>query len=78
MNGTAPEPETNAALTRKLAKAVGRWEFLPVPGIALKLLLGGFGSFLLASQRAVPMKLIGAGFCFRHPTLDDALRDLTT
>ncbi len=78
VNGTAPEPETNAALTRKLAKAVGRWEFLPVPGIALKLLLGGFGGFLLASQRAVPIKLTGAGFRFRHPTLDDALRDLTT
>lgn len=77
VNGTAPEPETNAALTRKLAKAVGRWEFLPVPGFALKLALGGFGGFLLASQRAVPAKLIEAGFRFRYATLDDALRDLT-
>jgi uncharacterized protein (TIGR01777 family) len=77
VNGTAPEPETNAALTRKLAKAVGRWEFLPVPGFALKLALGGFGSFLLASQRAIPAKLADAGFRFRYPTLDDALRDLT-
>jgi uncharacterized protein (TIGR01777 family) len=77
VNGTAPEPETNADLTRKLAKAVGRWEFLPVPGFALKLALGGFGGFLLASQRAVPTKLTEAGFHFRFPTLDDALRDLT-
>lgn len=77
VNGTAPEPETNAALTRKLAKAVGRWEFLPVPGFALKLLLGGFGGFLLTSQRAVPAKLTDAGFRFSHPTLDEALRDLT-
>jgi uncharacterized protein (TIGR01777 family) len=77
VNGSAPEPETNAALTRKLAKAVGRWEFLPVPGFALKLLLGGFGGFLLTSQRAVPAKLTDAGFRFSHPTLDEALRDLT-
>ncbi len=77
VNGTAPEPETNAALTRKLAKAVGRWVFLPVPGFALKLALGGFGGFLLASQRSVPSKLMDAGFRFRHPTLDEALRDLT-
>jgi uncharacterized protein (TIGR01777 family) len=77
VNGTAPEPETNAALTRKLAKAVGRWEFLPVPGFVLKLALGGFGGFLLASQRAVPAKLTEAGFRFRYATLDDALRDLT-
>lgn len=77
VNGTAPEPETNAALTRKLARAVGRWEFLPVPGFALKLALGGFGGFLLASQRAVPTKLTDANFPFRYPTLDEALRDLT-
>jgi hypothetical protein len=36
----------------------------------------GFGGFLLASQLAVPAKLTGAGFRFRHPTLDDALHDL--
>lgn len=77
VNGTAPNPETNAALTRKLAKAVGRWEFLPVPGFALKLILGGFGGFLLASQRAIPTKLVEAGFLFRYATLDEALRDLT-
>jgi NAD dependent epimerase/dehydratase family enzyme len=77
VNGTAPEPETNAALTRKLAKAVGRWEFLPVPGFALKLALGGFGGFLLAGQRAVPAKLTDAGFRFRFATLDEALCDLT-
>lgn len=77
VNGTAPDPETNAALTRKLAKAVGRWEFLPVPGFALKIALGGFGGFLLASQRAVPAKLTEAGFRFRYATLDEALRDLT-
>jgi uncharacterized protein (TIGR01777 family) len=78
VNGTAPEPETNAALTRKLAKAVGRWEFLPVPGFVLKLALGGFGGFLLASQRAVPTRLTDAGFRFGCPTLDDALRDLAS
>lgn len=77
VNGTAPEPETNAALTRKLAKAVGRWEFLPVPGFALKLALGEFGGFLLASQRALPTKLTEAGFRFHHPTLQEALHDLT-
>jgi NAD dependent epimerase/dehydratase family enzyme len=45
--------------------------------MALKLALGGFGGFLLASQRAVPAKLTEAGFRFRHPTLQEALHDLT-
>ena len=37
----------------------------------------GYGGLLLASQLAVPAKLTEAGFRFRYPTLDEALRDLT-
>ena len=77
VNGAAPEPERNADLTRKLAKAVGRRVFLPVPGFALKLVLGGFGGALLEGQRAYPKKLEQAGFRFRFRTLEDALDDLT-
>jgi hypothetical protein len=77
VNLTAPEPERNADLTRKLAKAVGRWEFLPVPGFALKLALGGFGGALLAGQRAFPARLGEAGFTFRFAKLEEALEDLT-
>jgi uncharacterized protein (TIGR01777 family) len=77
VNCTAPEPERNADLTRKLAKAVGRWEFLPVPGFALKLILGGFGGALLAGQRAFPARLGEAGFTFRFAKLEEALDDLT-
>jgi uncharacterized protein len=76
VNGTAPEPERNADLTRKLAKAVGRWVFLPVPGFALRLALGGFGGALLAGQRAVPKTLELAGFRFRFRKLEDALEEL--
>lgn len=75
-NATAPTPERNAELTRKMAKAVGRWVFLPVPGFALKLVLGGFGGALLVGQRAIPKQLLNAGFAFHYPNLDDALQDL--
>jgi len=77
VNGTAPEPERNIDLTRKLAKAVHRWVFLPVPGFALKLALGGFGGALLAGQRAVPAKLETLGFTFRFRKLENALEELT-
>jgi uncharacterized protein (TIGR01777 family) len=77
VNGTAPEPERNADFTRKLAKALGRPAFLPVPGFALKLVLGDFAGALLAGQRAVPKKLEQAGFRFRFRKLEDALEDLT-
>lgn len=75
-NGTAPRPETNADLTKKLAKAVRRPVFFPVPGFVLKLVLGGFGGVLLAGQRAVPEKMQSHGFRFRFEGLEQALEDL--
>lgn len=77
VNGTAPEPERNKDLTRKMAEAVGRWVFLPVPGSVLKLAMGGFGGALMASQRAVPKRLELAGFAFGYRRLEEALDDLT-
>lgn len=76
VNGTAPEPETNAAFTRKLAASLHRPAFLPAPAFGLKLMLGEFGGALLAGQRAVPAALEADGFAFRHRTLDSALTDL--
>ena len=76
VNGTAPDPERNADFTRKLAKALGRWVFLPVPGFALKLVLGDFASALLEGQKAFPEKLQKNGFDFRYRKLEAALEDL--
>lgn len=76
VNGTAPNPERNADFTRKMAKAVKRWVFLPVPGFVLKMVLGGFGCALLVGQRALPKKLLDAGFEFRFPQLEEALEEL--
>jgi len=78
VNLSAPEPERNAAFFRELASAVHRPAILPVPGIALKLALGGFGETLLHSQRVVPAALKADGFTFRFPTLESALADLTS
>lgn len=76
VNGTAPVLERNRELTVKLARAVKRWVFLPVPGVALKLVLGGFGGALLAGQRALPKRLEQSGFHFTYGKLEDALEDL--
>lgn len=76
INGSAPNPERNADLTRKLAAALHRPAILAVPGFALKLVLGGFGEALLAGQRALPAALEADGFRFQFPTLEAALADL--
>ena len=77
VNGSAPTPERNADLTRKLAASLHRPAIFPVPGFALKLVLGGFGGALLAGQRALPAALEADGFRFKFPTLESALSDLT-
>jgi len=47
-----------------------------VPGFALRLPLRDFADDLLAGQRAVPQKLLDAGFAFANPTFEPALREL--
>lgn len=74
INVTAPNPVTNAAFTRALARQLRRPAVLPAPAFALRLAFGQMADeALLASQRALPTKLLGAGFRFAHPTVEEAL-----
>lgn len=76
VNGTAPYPERNRDLTRKLAAALHRPAIFPAPAFMLRIVLGEFSSALLASQRAIPTALDADGFQFKFPTLETALADL--
>ena len=74
-NLTAPEPVTNATFTKALGRALHRPAGLVVPEAVLRVILGDemASEFLLASQRAVPQRLLCAGFTFEHGALPDAL-----
>jgi uncharacterized protein (TIGR01777 family) len=75
LNVVAPEPVQNAEFTRTLARVLKRPAILPLPSTALELVFGTMAdSTLLASQRISPKRLAGAGFVFRHPRLEEALR----
>jgi uncharacterized protein (TIGR01777 family) len=75
VNLTAPTPATNAEFTRALARVVHRPARLPVPGIALRLVLGAFArEAVLSGKRALPAVLTDAGFRHTHRDLDTALR----
>ncbi len=76
VNGSAPFPERNIDLTRKLASALHRPALFPAPAFALRLVLGEFSTALLSSHRAVPAALEADGFQFRFPTLPSALDEL--
>jgi uncharacterized protein (TIGR01777 family) len=74
VNMVAPVPVTNADFTHALGHALGRPTIIPVPEAAIRLMFGEMGeSTILASQRVVPTRLLGAGFSFRYETLDAAL-----
>ena len=74
VNVCAPEPVTNAELTRTFAKVLHRPAVLAVPGFALRLPLRDFAEDLLGGQRVVPRRLLDAGFRFEHEALEPALR----
>ena len=75
INAVAPAPVTNREFTRKLGKVLGRPTLVPLPALAVRLLLGEMGrALLLGSARVLPRRLERAGFHFRHPRLESALR----
>ena len=77
LNGVAPHPVTNLEFTKTLGRVLGRPTFMPpVPRFALRTVLGEFADVLLASQRVYPRAAQAAGFTFRFPDLEPALRDI--
>jgi hypothetical protein len=76
VNATAPHPVTNAELAKSLGRALHRPSLLPAPGFALRLLLGEMAESILTGQRAIPARAQAAGFHFRYPEVDIALRGM--
>lgn len=73
VNATAPEPATNEAFSRELARALGRPCVFRVPEKAARLAFGELADVLLGGQRVLPKKALAAGYAFQHPTLAQAL-----
>ena len=74
VNFTAPEPVMNKIFTEAVADHVGRWVGPPMPAWIARLVFGEMAdSLFLASQRAIPEKLLQSGFVFETPRLQEAL-----
>jgi uncharacterized protein (TIGR01777 family) len=76
VNGTAPNPVTNAEFTRELASVLHRPALFPVPAFAIRALYGEMSQIVLGSQRVLPKAAEAARFPFRFPSVGPALRDL--
>jgi hypothetical protein len=74
VNLVGPQPVPNAQFTAAFGRVLRRPTLLPVPTVALRLVLGEFAGEALASQRVLPGALTAAGYPFRHPDVESALR----
>lgn len=72
VNLGSPHPARNAEVTKALGRALHRPTLVPVPGFALRVVLGEFSSDVTGSQRMVPQVLTDSGFDFVHADLEHA------
>jgi uncharacterized protein len=73
-NATAPNPAVMREFCSTLGTVLGRPSWAPVPGFALRLLLGEMADMLLTGQRAIPEQPQKLGYKFRYPNLREALQ----
>jgi uncharacterized protein (TIGR01777 family) len=75
VNLTSPNPAMSAQFTKALGRALHRPTVFPLPAFGVKTLFGERGeAVLLEGQRALPARLLDAGFSFALPNLDEALQ----
>ena len=75
VNVVSPNPVTNEVFTKTLGHVLSRPTALAMPAFAARLAFGEMADeTLLASQYVVPKRLSDAGFEFKYPELEGALR----
>jgi uncharacterized protein len=75
-NATAPGPVTNHEFSKTLGRVLRRPVLMPVPGFAVRLLVGEMAQLLLTGQKVLPARAQAAGFRFSYPELEAAMRDV--
>ena len=76
-NMVAPETVSQAAFAENVGKVLKRPVWFHIPAAPVRALAGEMAQLFFDGQRVVPQRLTEAGYTFRYPTLDAALRDLT-
>ncbi len=76
VNLTAPGAVTMNEFAKTIGRVLNKPAFFRVPPVALKLLLGEMSDMLLTGQNVYPKKLLDAGFKFKYPSLEPALKEL--
>ncbi len=78
VNLVASDPVQNVVFAKTLAASLRRPALLPVPAAMLRLVIGEFADYLLASQRVQPTVLVDNGFEFGYPTIETAWQEIVS
>lgn len=76
INATAPEPARNRDFANTIGRVMKRPSWLPVPGAAVRLMMGEMADMVVTGQRVIPRRALELGYHFNFPTLEPALRDI--
>jgi len=76
INAVSPHPATNRDFSRALAKVLRRPLFFKYPASIIRFGSGEMSTLFLEGQNVTPRLALGAGYQFKFPDLDRALRDL--
>jgi uncharacterized protein (TIGR01777 family) len=77
-NVTAPEPARNRDFATALGRALRRPATISIPYPILRAALGGMADEVFGGLKVIPERLTEAGFGFRHPDVDTAIRAALT
>ncbi len=73
-NITSPNPVSQKVFAKTLASVLHRPLLMKMPAMVVKLLFGEMGEYLLLKgQSVVPNRLVGSGYNFVYPKLQEAL-----
>ncbi|MBD2388085.1 thylakoid membrane protein ThyD [Cylindrospermum sp. FACHB-282] len=75
-NATAPNPVRMTELSQTMGKVMHRPSWLPVPAVALEVLLGDGAIVVLEGQQVLPKRTLESGFKYQYPNLPSALTQI--
>lgn len=76
VNLVAPQAVRQGEFAATLGRVLRRPALMPIPGFALRLMLGEAASIVTTGQQVVPAVARSGGYRFAFPELEAALRDL--
>lgn len=76
-NGVTPHYVSNRELTRCIANVLRRPLLLPnIPAFVMRIMLGEMANLVLNGNKVSADKIVKAGFTFKYPHLQEAVRNL--